>query len=165
MGNDAQVEIDATVEYLKDAAAELDDVKFPKDVSALLQWRFKRIVRKFGTAPRLKECLDARKKIEDIREKELKNAIVEGKVASVELFERDIYPAINACFIKILSDGAKTSASRAMAMAAAGQTVEDLEKFIHDTVSTHIQVAKARIFRALDSIKKQAAKNEEKNLI
>ena len=73
--------------------------------------------------------------------------------------------AIDACFIKILSDGAKTCASRAMTMAASGQTVEDLEKFIHDTMSTHIKVSKNRILRTLDSIKTKAAKNQEENLI
>ena len=62
---------------------------------------------------------------------------------------------------KNLSDAAKTCASRAMAMAAAGQTVEDLEKFIHDTVSTHIRVAKDQIAHTLDSIKKKAAKNQD----
>ena len=165
VGNDPQVVIDATVEDLKEAAAEIDDANLPSDPSEFLQWPLARLIEIFGTAPRLKDWLDARKKIADIKEKDLKNAVTEGKLADVKLFKRDIYPAIDACFIKILSDGAKTSASRAMAMAQAGKSVEELEQFIHDTMSTHIKVSKKRILRTLDSIETKAAKNQEENLI
>ena len=158
-------QVSVGVEDLKEAAAEIDDANLPSDPSEFLQWPLARLIEIFGTAPRLKDWLDARKKIADIKEKDLKNAVTEGKLADVKLFKRDIYPAIDACFIKILSDGAKTSASRAMAMAQAGKSVEELEQFIHDTMSTHIKVSKNRILRTLDSIKTKAAKNQEENLI
>ena len=161
IGNSPQTIIDATLEDLKESAAEIDDANLPKDPSEFLNWPLARIIKTFGTAPRFKDWLDARKKISDITEKDLKNSILMGKLTSVELFKRDIYPAIDSCFIKILGDAAKTCAARAETIFKSGESVNDVEKLIHDTVSTHIQVAQTRIKRTLDSIKEKAAKDQD----
>ena len=163
IGNDPQVVIDATVEDLKESAAEIKESDLPSDPADFLKWEFQKLVMVFATAPRMKDWLDARKKISDIEKTDLANAEKRGELADVRLFNRDIYPAIDACFVKILSDGSKTCASRAIAMAQSGKSAEDLEHFIHDTMGTHILLAKNRIKRTLEAIKAKAAKNQDQN--
>ena len=61
------------------------------------------LTERFGTEPAFKEWLDALKKIEEIREKRLKNEALEGELISRELVKTHVFGAIESSNRRLLS--------------------------------------------------------------
>tara|TARA_R110000744_G_scaffold371350_2_gene482304 strand:- start:2026 stop:2880 length:855 start_codon:yes stop_codon:yes gene_type:complete len=158
-------EIEAAVEKLKkphvrgpaaaketkkrEAFSEEGILEIPEDIQAFGHMTLFDLIEKFGTDGRFVDWLSATQKIEAINEKRLKNASTEGELVSRKLVRTGIIEPIDACHIKLLTDGAKTIARRSTAMAAAGRPVEDVEKFVAEQITSFIRPVKSKVARAL----------------
>lgn len=159
------VEIEAAVEKLKkphvrgpaaaketkkrEAFIEEGILEIPEDIQAFGHMTLFDLIEKFGTDGRFVDWLSATQKIENINEKRLKNAQTEGELVSRKLIRTGIIEPIDACHIKLLTDGAKTIARRATAMHSAERQLEDIEKFVADQITSFIRPVKAKVARAL----------------
>lgn len=158
-------EIEAAVEKLKkphvrgpaaaketkkrEAFSEEGILEIPEDIQTFGHMTLFDLIEKFGTDGRFVDWLSATQKIEAINEKRLKNASTEGELVSRKLVRTGIIEPIDACHIKLLTDGAKTIARRSTAMAAAGRPVEDVEKFVAEQITSFIRPVKSKVARAL----------------
>ncbi len=124
-------------------------IDIPDDIQAFADMTLRELVDKFGTSTRFKDWLESTKKIEDINEKRIKNAEKEGKLVSRKLMKEGVIEPIETAHLKMLTDGSKTIARRCHAMASAGRSVEDLEAFTVDQISSFIKPAKTHIARIL----------------
>lgn len=148
----------ATKSTTKKAAslAALNDVdigtvlhEIPDDIKAFADMTLRELIQRFGTDTAFLDWLKATKSIEDINEKRLKNAATRGELVSRSLIKVGILDNIESAHTKLLTDGKKTIARRVHAMAKAGRTVEECEKFIDDQVSSFLKPMKAKMSRAL----------------
>ncbi len=141
----------AAVKAAKKRQADQDDEIFeiPEDIQAFADMTLRELIEKFGTDTRFVDWLSATQKIEAINEKRLKNATTEGELVSRKLVRTGIIEPIDACHIKLLTDGAKTIARRATAMHSAERPLEDIEKFVADQITSFIRPVKAKVARAL----------------
>ena len=124
-------------------------LEIPEDIQSLADMTLRELIEKFGTDIRFVDWLNATQKIEAINEKRLKNAATEGELVSRKLVRTGIVEPIDACHIRLLTDGAKTIARRATAMHAAEKSLEEIEKFVKDQLTSFIRPVKAKVARAL----------------
>ena len=121
----------------------------PDDIQEFADMTLREIFDKFGTQTRFKDWLKATKEIEMINEKRLKNAATKGELVSRQIIKAGIIDPIDAVHIQLLTDGAKTIARRVTAMHDAGQSLEKIETFIKDQITSFIRPVKAKVARAL----------------
>jgi hypothetical protein len=121
----------------------------PLDITEFWDMTLKDIVHIYGTDTRFCDWLRASKDIEAINEKRLKNARTQSMLVSRHLVKIGIIDPIDAAHIRILTAGAKTIAVRLHAMSQAGRSVEDLEAFVVDQISSFIRPIKDKVRRAL----------------
>jgi hypothetical protein len=95
------------------------------------------------------DWLTATQKIEGINEKRLKNASTKGELVSRHLVKVGVIDHIESAHIRLLTDGAKTIARRTVAMRDAGSSVEDIETFVREHMTSHIRPAKNKIARTM----------------
>ena len=126
-----------------------DILEIPEDIQVFSSMTLRDLIEKFGTDGRFVDWLSATQKIEAINEKRLKNATTEGELVSRKLVRTSIIEPIDACFIKLLTDGAKTIARRATAMHSAERPLEEIEEFVADQISSFIRPVKSKVERAL----------------
>jgi len=119
------------------------------DIDGMEDLTLRELTDKFGTVTAFKDWLDARKKISDIREKDLKNAEVEGTLISRELVEHHVFGAIENANRQLLSDSPKTITRRLFAMARSGAPPEEAERVVRDIVSSQLRPVKATAARVL----------------
>lgn len=133
----------------RQAAQEDEIIEIPEDIQAFADMTLRELIEKFGTDYRFVDWLSATQKIEAINEKRLKNAETEGELVSRKLVRTGIIEPIDACHIKLLTDGAKTIARRVTAMHSAERPLEDIEKFVAEQITSFIRPVKAKVARAL----------------
>ena len=126
-------------------------IEIPSDIQMFADMTLRELIEKFGTDCRFVDWLSATQKIEAINEKRLKNAATEGELVSRNLVRVGIIEPIDACHIKLLTDGAKTIARRATAMHSAERSLKDIEKFVKDQLTSFIRPVKAKVARALNN--------------
>ncbi len=132
------------------AADKLDGVfEIPEDIRAFVDMTLRELLERFGTDIRFSDWLGATQKIEGINEKRLKNAETEGRLVSRELVKTAIIDRIDGVFVRMLSDGAKTIASRAHTMALAGADLAEVRGMVEDQLGSFIRPAKAKMAQAL----------------
>lgn len=102
---------------------------------------------RFGTERRFKDLLDACKKLEDIRGKELENAKLEGSLVSRELVRQHVFSALEAGNLRLLQDLPKAIARRLYDAARADSPIEEAERVVRNLIE-----------KQLEPIKRQAAK-------
>lgn len=125
------------------AAAEDDDIE------GYAHLTIDEVVRCFGRKPAFRFWLDARKKIADIREKELKNDETTGRLIEREFVRVHVFGAIEAGNRRLLGDTPKTLARRLYALAKSGAPVEEAEKVVRELLSSQLKVVKAATTKAL----------------
>jgi hypothetical protein len=130
----------------------IDPADVPDNMQQFADMTIREVVTKFGTDYRMVDYLRALKEIEVIDERRVKSAKARGELVYKELVTVGIIEPIDSAHRKMLTDGAKTIARRAVAMIEAGKPVDDLEKYIADTISSFIKPAKAKIKRTLESV-------------
>lgn len=136
----------------REAYQEEEILEIPEDIQAFGHMTVFDIVEKFGTDGRFVDWLSAVQKIEAINEKRLKNAATEGELVSRRLVRTGIIEPIDACHIKLLTDGSKTIAQRATAMHSAGRPLGDIEEFVAEQITSFIRPVKAKVARALKGV-------------
>jgi hypothetical protein len=126
-----------------------------EDIAGLAHKSLKELCETFGTDERFVDWLKAIKKLEDIQEKRLKNAALEGTLCHRDLISVGIMGPIEKVFRQILTDGAKTIAVKAEAMVKAGRERVDLENWIKKQLGSYIRPAKARMKRTLRDVNEE----------
>jgi hypothetical protein len=145
----------AARETKKNSGASLSDVTLPPEIKDLADWTLRDIIGQFGTDIAFLDFLRALKEIETIDEKRLKNAKAKGELVHRDLVKIGIIDPIDAAHRKILSDGTKTMAKRAMSMVLSGTTAQDLEAFFSEHLSSFIRPVKTKVHRAFKNVQQQ----------
>ena len=127
-----------------------DDV----EIESLLSMSLRDIVNQFGSGAQFKDYTTARKTLEEIRARRLKNQTTEGLVIPRELVSKTIFSALENTFLRLLQDSPRTITMRVMALAKAGGSLEDGIELVRGLMSTQLRGIKAtaqRELKALDS--------------
>lgn len=124
-------------------------VDIPQDIQMFADMTLRELVERFGTDVRFSDWLSATQKIEAINEKRLKNAETEGRLVSRALVKSAVVDPIDAVFVRMLTDGASTIASRCQAMAKAGSDLTEIRAMVEDQLGAFIRPAKVKISGAL----------------
>lgn len=119
------------------------------DIDRMEDLTLREITDRFGTVTAFKDWLDARKKLSDIREKDLKNEEAEGQLIARDLVEHHVFGAIENANRQLLADAPKTIARRLYAMARSGATMEEAERVVRDIISSQLRPVKATAARVL----------------
>lgn len=130
----------------------IDPADVPDNMQDFADMTIRDVVFKFGTDYRMVDYLRALKEIETIDANRVKNAKARGELVHRDLITRGVLDPIDSAHRKMLTDGAKTIARRAVAMIGAGRDADELEKFIAEQLSSFIRPAKAIIKRALENV-------------
>lgn len=104
---------------------------------------------RYGSAQGAKDWLDARKKIADIREKDLKNSETDGRLIERDLVKVHVFGAIESANRQLLGDSPKTMARRLYALAKSGAPIEEAERVIRDLIGSQLKPVKATASRVL----------------
>lgn len=122
----------------------------PDDIKEFGDMTLNELTAQFGTEAAFIDWLKATAQIESINEKRLKNAETRGELVSRELVRLGVIEPVEAAHLKLLTDGAKTIAKRVTAMNGAGRSLEEVEAFVVDQISSFIKPIKAKTRKALD---------------
>lgn len=120
-----------------------------EDIEQYAHWTLEALVRKFGTATAFNDWLDARKRISDIREKDLKADEREGRLVSREYVRVHVFSHLEAANRRLLQDAPATIARRLYAAAKSGMTVEEAEELVRELISSQLKPAKDAATKAL----------------
>jgi hypothetical protein len=123
--------------------------KLPENLHELLDLSLREIVERHGTETRIIQLLDIRKKIEDIRSKELDNDETEGKLVSRELVQTHVLGAFDAAFRRMLENASKTCAREIYSACKNDMPPESAEATVRGILSRELQVAKTAASKAL----------------
>lgn len=126
-------------------ADPLDDVAIPDEIQSLAELTLRELVDRYGSASRFEKWLSSVQKIEAIEEKRLSNAETRGTLISRHLVRSAVIDPIDGVFTRLLTDGAKTIASRAHAIALGGGDVLDVRHMIDDVLQGFIKPAKRKM--------------------
>lgn len=107
------------------------------------------LVRRFGTETAFAKWLDQLKKIEDIREKRLKNEETVGTLVQRDAVKQFGFAYIDAAQKLLLRDAARTIAMRLYAMAKAGEPMEEAERTARDILGSNLRPLRATFEKAL----------------
>lgn len=121
----------------------------PDDLSAFADMTLRELIQRFGTDVAMLDWLKAIAQIEIINEKRLKNSRVEGLLVSRKLVKSGVVDVIDAAFVRLLTDGAKTISASAHAITGAGGSVADVRKMVDDQISSFIKPVKFKMQRTL----------------
>jgi RNA-binding protein YhbY len=134
----------------RDSSEDEDgEIDFDRDFDRYADLTLRELIDKHGSKTGLKDWLDARKVIAEIRGKDLKNAELEGQLISRELVKVHVFGAIEAANRRLLADAAKTIAQTLYPMARRGESVEDAEKVVRDIIGKILSPVKATAARVL----------------
>jgi hypothetical protein len=121
-----------------------DSGESAEDVESFLDLTLRQITDRFPTETQFKDYLDARKKIADIREKELKNEETEGLLIPREGVKQHVFSALNEANIRLVRDVPKSIANRAIAAVKSGSSVEEVERMVRDSIASVLKTLKKR---------------------
>ncbi len=128
----------------KKEAAEL-----PEDITELRSLTLDQIIKKHGTKTAFLDWLKAGQIIESIEEKRIKNSANRGKTISVDVVNVGILDRMEALFIMLLTDGAKSISSQAYNITKSGGTPEQVQKMTLDKISSYIKPTKIKMANAV----------------
>ena len=134
-----------------EAPMEVQPREYPRYVEAYLDWTVKKICDVFGSEVQFLEFLKAAKMIEDIAEKRIKNAATAGELIRRDLVAAGVIDVFNSGHLRMMTDGAKSIAAGAVAKAAAGAELQEIENYVSDAMGSFIRPLKNRVARALAS--------------
>lgn len=120
-----------------------------ENVDAIADMTIREVVRRFGTVTAFKDWLDAMHRIEDIRDRRLRNERTDGTLIPREPVRVYLFGAIDAVNRRLLGDAPKTIARRLHGLVKSGSTVEDCERAVRDIIGSQIRPVKAQAARIL----------------
>lgn len=104
---------------------------------------------RFSTQTELSDWLDRLKRVEEIREKRLKNEETEGTLIPRELVKTHVFGAIEMVNRRLLTDSPKTIARRLYALAKSGAPIEEAEEVVREIISSQLRPMKDKTVRVL----------------
>lgn len=130
-------------------AIKLEDLPGLRGIEDLADQTLRYICQHFGTGRALKDWLDARKKIEDVRHAELDNGRLEDTLVSRERVKTAVFGIIEASNRRLLQDFPKAAVRRLYGACRAGQPPEEAERILRDLISAQLTPVKAQAQKAL----------------
>lgn len=121
----------------------------PEDIREFLDWTLGRVIEEFGTTQCFLDFLNAAQKLEMIHEKRLKNARVERELVNSQMVKECIIDVFEAAHMRLMTDGAKSIAAGAVSKHVSGGNAEEVERYVSDIISSHLQKLKINSMRAL----------------
>jgi hypothetical protein len=110
------------------------------------------IILKFGTLPQFKTLLDARKSIEDIRQKQLKSEEVEGRSISKSFVQSHFFGLLGVTQKRLLTDTPKAIAVHLKQLVESGASIVDMELAVHDAISSQLAQAQQSAVQKLKEL-------------
>lgn len=119
------------------------------EVEPLLAMSLREIVNQFGSGAQFKDYTAARKTLEEIRMRKLKNQQTEGLLIPRGLVSKIIFSAIENSHLRLLQDSPRTITARVVALIKSGGTSEECELLVRGLISTQLKGVKAAAQRLL----------------
>ncbi len=129
-----------------------DHNDIPESLLPYLDYSLLQLIKKFGSDVAFLDWLKAVKIIEDIEEKRLRNSERRGELVSRPLMKKGVIDVVNETHLRMLTDGAKSIANDAMAMALSGSDQQKVERAVEKRLSKFIKPCKARMTRAIKNV-------------
>jgi len=120
-----------------------------RDIEAHLDLTLRQILAEFGTAESFSRWLSARKTLEEIREKQTKNAENERRLIPRDMVRNHIFGSIEDSNLRLLTDAPRTIARRVYGLAKSKTPVEEAEALVRDLISAQLKTVKATAVRLL----------------
>lgn len=121
----------------------------PESVASLADLRLSEIEERFGGRAELEEWLKARKLVEEVREKRLKNDETDGTLIERELVTTHVFGALDESYRRLLSDAVRTITRQLYANAKSGVELERSEQDARKIISKILDPMKRRVAKAL----------------
>lgn len=115
----------------------------------LAEWTLEQIVEQFGSIRSYKDILEAHEKRERARKNRLDNEKTEGQLIERERVRTHVLGFIEASHKRILGDASKTIASRTMALVRSGANLQEVERFVRETLGATLRPARDAAVRNL----------------
>jgi hypothetical protein len=123
-----------------------------ENVSFYMNFTLEEIVDNFGTDQSFCHWLRAAKLIRDIDEKTIKNEMLVGTLVNRDLVVKGVIDPMNSMCTRILTDGSKTIARRALAMSKVGAEFDEVEAAVYDLLSSLIKPAIDKAERSVRNV-------------
>lgn len=120
------------------------------EIESLGDMTLRELATRFGTCAQFIEWLNARKKIVDISEKEIKNAKLRDELIPREFVQKFIIQQFERTNMNLLNDAPKTISSELSSLIKSGCTLEDAESLVEKVLSTHILAGKDYVNRMIE---------------
>jgi hypothetical protein len=131
---------------------DLPPIEYEGEIIDLANFTLRELIAKFGTDIRFMDWLDALKKIEDIDEKQIKNAKLKGELISQELVKVVFIDPVVTGLTQLLTDCSKTMSMQLPPMVLSGADEHEVELFIRGQLSTYINRVKDKMQKGLKSV-------------
>lgn len=109
------------------------------------------LIERYGTEAKFRDFLDARKRIGEIIEKDLKNEETQGRLIEREFVRTHVLSLIDSAFTRLLRDTATNIARTLQTMVRLGESNEVIEKRVCELIGEQINDLKADAVRALNN--------------
>jgi hypothetical protein len=142
-------EHDARATDPETANAYLTELASPLGIESLPRMTMQEVVERFGTLPQLRDLVEARKKIGEIREKDLKNDETVGRLIERDLVRTHVLSHIETSHQRLLQDASTNIARTMYKLAQGGHTIEEAEQTVRDIIGSHLSAVKLLAVKAL----------------
>jgi hypothetical protein len=120
-------------------------------VGRFAHWTLDQLTKQFGTAVDFSAWLDARRRIADVDEKELKISERRGVLIRRDYVARHVFAHIDDASKRLLQDASQTIAHRVYALANAGSPVEEAVQLVRKQIGRELAQARTKALHALQS--------------
>ncbi len=119
------------------------------NINDVADMTIRQVVSKFGTVTAFKDWLGALRTIEEVREKNLRNAETDGNLISIRLVQTHVMGALESGYRRLLTDSPKTIARQVYAAAKADVPIEDAENLVRESISSQLKPMKDAAAKSL----------------
>ena len=127
-------------------------IEIPPEIQAFADMTLRDLITQFGTVQAFEDWLNAVKRIEDINEKRLKIAKMEGDLVSRVAVQKGIIDPIESAHIQLLTDGVKTITQRAIILNESGSDHHEIEEYIRKQISKNIKSVKGKVRKSIRNV-------------
>lgn len=138
------------------------NIEAPRDVKVFLDFTLREIISQFGNKYEFETWLKSTQIIATINEKNLKNAITEGKVISRDLVKSCFFDPLNATLLKLMSDGSKNLTATIISKHLSGFNSAQIEKITADIIGSFVKPMKVKMKRNINKMYIEESHVDEK---
>lgn len=143
--------VEQTRAKLDDEQVEMLLNDLSEDIRKISHLPLVEIIRRYGTASSLKEYVTSVKYMAQTHKIQLENRQSEGELVDRVLLTA-LLGVLDGAYIDMLKDGSKNIARRSAQKTLAGDTPEEVEIFVRDTISRYLQIANGKIKLAIQAV-------------